>query len=352
MSKIAHIHVQSLLRLGKGVYSCCLILCKSYSNLELQFLLNRDVFQASLIPELHLLSQCIHSWKQFLLFPLHWRRSKETVIFFRRISVCISRTHCSLSDKLWAIPLSKHHGGGSKDLGASELSNVLSHKRKTCGLELRCCWPESHQWDPTTPVPWDQNVCRLFSVFLKILYSKPYLKYVFLFQFLFSLVLKMAKYLFLPGRTIMLIVSIIAMQKGREKKQQLSRVSLQDILFMLLQVCVIGPWSGISEIVYAGMFLAIKVDSQVSASSNFTQKVLVFYFSFFAWGSKIEVSVLKWSWNYAACAGKSTFLVFLHLPSPVDIDEGYFGFFFLSGMNLWIFFLSLLLVQKLHQLRG
>lgn len=136
MSKIAHIHVQSLLRLGKGVYSCCLILCKSYSNLELQFLLNRDVFQASLIPELHLLGQCIHSWKQFLLFPLHWRRSKETVIFFRRISVCISRTHCSLSDKLWAILLSKHHGGGSKDLGASELCAVSQEENLWSRVEV------------------------------------------------------------------------------------------------------------------------------------------------------------------------------------------------------------------------
>lgn len=91
----------------------------------------------------------------------------------------------------------------------------------------------------------------------------------------------MAKYLFLPGRTIMLTLSIIAMQKGRKKKQQLSRVSLQNVLFMLLQVCVIGPRSGILEIVYAGMFLAIKVDSQVSASSNFTQKVLCVLFFFF-----------------------------------------------------------------------
>lgn len=61
MSKVAHIHEQSLLRFGKGVCSYFLILCKSYSNLQLRFLLNRDVFQASLIPELHLLGQCIHS---------------------------------------------------------------------------------------------------------------------------------------------------------------------------------------------------------------------------------------------------------------------------------------------------
>lgn len=142
---------------------------------------------------------------------------------------------------LWASIMER----GSKDLGASELSNVLSHKMKTCGLEWRCCWPESHQWDPTTALSWEGNACRLFSVFLKILHSKPCLKYVFLFQFLFSLVLKMAKYQFLPGRTIMLIVSITAVQKGRKKKQQFSRVSLQNVLFMLLQVC---HWSSVRHL--------------------------------------------------------------------------------------------------------
>lgn len=71
------------------------------------------------------------------------------------------------------------------------------------------------------------------------------------------------------------------MQKGGKKKQQLSRVSLRNVLFMLLQVYVIGPQSGILEIVYAGMFLVVKVDSQVSASSNFTQKVLGILFLFF-----------------------------------------------------------------------
>lgn len=64
-------------------------------------------------------------------------------------------------------------------------------------------------------------------------------------------------------------------------------------LFML-QACVIGPRSGILEIVYAGMFLVIKVDSQVSASSNFTQKVLGILFLFFCIRSRMEVSVVKW----------------------------------------------------------
>lgn len=144
----------------------------------------------------------------------------------------------------------------------------------------------------------------------------------------------MAKYVFLPGRTIMLIVSITVMQKEREKKQQLSRVSLQNVLFMLLRVSLIGPWSGISEIVYAGIFLAIKVDSQVSASSNFTQKVLGILFLLFLHKE------VKWKSQFSSGL-EITYLVLENLPSLffftcqalLILIRISFLVFFHSGMN-------------------
>lgn len=133
----------------------------------------------------------------------------------------------------------------------------------------------------------------------------------------------------------MLIVSIIAMQKGREKKQQLSRVSLQDILFMLLQVCVIGPWSGISEIVYAGMFLAIKVDSQVSASSNFTQKVLGILFFFFLHEEvKLKSQFSSGPEIMQLVLENLPFLFFFTCQALLILMRVILVFFFLSGMNL------------------
>lgn len=71
-SNLDHIHIQNLLRLGKGICSSYLILCKLNSNLQRQFLFSWGVSQASLMPVSYIYwVSAFPSEKQLLVLPVH-----------------------------------------------------------------------------------------------------------------------------------------------------------------------------------------------------------------------------------------------------------------------------------------